>query len=34
MLPITLGKLVIYNVALNVNIAKGDPIRRIKHLVA
>jgi hypothetical protein len=34
MIPITLGKLVIYNLALNVNIAKGDPIRQIKHLVA
>ena len=34
MLPITLVKLVIYNLALNVNIAKGDPIRQIRHLVA
>jgi len=34
MLPIALGKLVIYNIALNVNIAKGEGIRKIKHLVA
>jgi hypothetical protein len=34
MLPITLAKLVIYNLALNVNIAKGNPIRQIKQLVA
>lgn len=34
MLPITLGKLLIYNLAINVNIAKGDRIRQIKHLVA
>lgn len=34
MLPMTLGKLIIYNMALNVNITKGEAIRRIKHLVA
>lgn len=34
MLPMTLGKLVIYNIALNVNIAKGHAIRQIKYLVA
>lgn len=32
--PLCLAKLVIYNLALNVNIEQGRPIRRIKVLVA
>jgi hypothetical protein len=34
MLRISLGKLITYNLALNVNIEKGQAIRQIKHLVA
>ena len=32
--PLCLAKLIIYNLALNVNIAKGREIRHIKDLVA
>jgi hypothetical protein len=34
LLALCLGKLVLYNCALNLNIAKGQPIAQVKHLVA
>jgi len=34
LVALCLEKLVLYNCALNLNIAKGHPMTHVKHLVA